>query len=190
MVLAFDESSQTSGNNDVLRQFDVGGQNVVQFLKPGAGANPSFADIVLDSRWPAIKLLAEGSFGIASGAQTNVININTAGYFPIVRYMTLHGAYAGLPGGGDLGYSKAVKPPKVSRFQLRSPTGGVGWTDGGDSSYAEINGSQVIFRTWRGNPIRATFANQEAINNNTITWVYPESEMYGIRYYVFGIPTP
>src|SRR5690606_18864813 len=42
----------TSGNNDVIKQFTAGGQDVVQILRPGAGANPTFADIVIDSRWP------------------------------------------------------------------------------------------------------------------------------------------
>ncbi|RVG83338.1 hypothetical protein, partial [Sinorhizobium meliloti] len=84
--------SPTSGSNRVLREFTEGGQDVVQFLRPGSANPPSWADIVIDTRWPCVQIIAEGYFNVAVGSPLEtVINFDAAGMFPMVKYMTKHG---------------------------------------------------------------------------------------------------
>lgn len=188
IVMAFDRTPQSSGNNEVYRKFTANGEDVFQFVRPGAGNPPSFADIVIDSRWPSLRLLSQGYFGVGDGAQQTHIPIDTTGFYPIIKYMTVHGGYGGRANDGAYGYDKMVKPPLTAMFWLRAPNGGVGWTNAGDSTYAAVSADRVIFNTFRGAPMRATFASQTALNNGQITFTYPSSPVNGIRYYIFGIP--
>lgn len=186
MVIAIDNSPQTSGNNDVLRQFDVGGENVVQFLRPGAGINPSFADIIIDSRWPAISMLAQGYFGVAGGAQNTSIPIDTTNFYPIVRYMTVHSGYGG-ESGGENSYSKMIRPPITARYRVNHPTVGFPWRDSGDSSYVTIQSNAAVFTTFSGAAAYARVVDNGG-GSYSISYTYPSSPVIGIRYYIFGIP--
>lgn len=186
IVIAFDDTPVTSGDNEVFRQFSVGGEDVVQFLRPGSGDPPSFADIVLDSRWPCLQILAEGYIPVtADGAQLYTVNFNGEGTFPFVKYMTVHGSgtYAGAT------WSKRVRVPYVSRVGLAY--GSPGWQiwDAGDSTYCRFTQHQAVFRTFRGAPIEARFPNANSFPNNP-TLSYDPSPIQGIRYYIFGIPQP
>lgn len=67
MLYLEDNSAPTSGSYKVWRQFNDGTQDVVQFLRPGAANPPSWADIIIDTRWPAVQILAEGYFTVNSG---------------------------------------------------------------------------------------------------------------------------
>lgn len=186
MVVAFDQTPQTAGNNDVFRMFQENGEDVIQFLRPGAGDPPAFADIVIDSRWPAISMLAQGYFSVGGGAQNTAIPIDTTNFYPIVRYMTVHSAYAGEIG-GDNSYSKMIRPPITAKHRVRHPTVGFGWRDSGDSSYVTIQPNAAVFSTFAG---AAAYA--RVINNGggsySVSQTYPSSPVIGIRYYIFGIP--
>jgi hypothetical protein len=74
MLYLEDNSGPTSGTYNVLRQFNDGTQDVVQFLRPGAANPPSWADIIIDTRWPQVQVLAEGYFNVTSG-NGNVVDI-------------------------------------------------------------------------------------------------------------------
>lgn len=187
MVVAFDDSPQTSGDNNVLRQFEANGENVVQFLRPGASANPSFADIVIDSRYPAIRLLSNGYIGVGNGAQVHTIGIDTTNFYPIVRYMTVHSGYGGVSGGTNR-FDKRVSPPITAKIRRSAAQGGTGWFDAGDSTYSVINSGSVQFYTFRGNPIRTYFATSNDYQNGNVTNDMIQGQIEGIRYYIFGIP--
>lgn len=186
IVYAYDETPQTSGANDVLRQFTVNGENVVQFLRPGAGASPAFADIVLDSRWPSMRMLAEGYIPVtANGEQTYTVNFDGSGVWPMVKYMTVH------PGGsqssGAISWSKEVRLPYVNTVGLAY--GSPGWTkwQGGDSTYCMLGASSATFKTFRGASIQARFSNANDFPNSP-SHTYDPAPIAGIRYFILGIP--
>ena len=185
MIYAYDETAATSGANDVLRQFDVAGQNVVQFLRPGAADPPAFADIILDSRWPALRVLAEGYIPVtANGEQTYTVNFDATGVFPMVKYMTVHGA------GGDSSsnWTKEVRPPRVKTVGLAYGT--PGWTkwQAGDSTYCMIGTGTATFKTFKGAPILSYF-NRASDFSGSPTHFYDTAPIIGIRYYILGIPS-
>lgn len=186
MVVAYDQTPPTAGNNDVYRMFTVNGEDVVQFLRPGAGDPPAFADIVIDSRWPAISLLAHGYFGVGNGAQNTAIPIDSTNFYPIVRYMTVHSGYGGQ-NGGDESYSKMIRPPITARYRLNHPNLGFTWRDSGDSSFVTIQPNAAVFTTFSGAPAYARLINNGG-GNYTVAYNYPSSPVIGIRYYIFGIP--
>ncbi|MGV2111877.1 hypothetical protein ACQZ46_11425 [Agrobacterium salinitolerans] len=186
MVVAYDQTPPTAGNNDVFRMFTVNGEDVIQFLRPGAGDPPAFADIIVDSRWPAISLLAQGYFGVGSGAQNTSIPIDTTNFYPIVRYMTVHSGYGGQ-NGGDESYSKMIRPPITARYRLNHPNLGFTWRDSGDSSFVTIQPNAAVFTTFSGNPAYARLIDNGG-GSYTVAYNYPSSPVIGIRYYIFGIP--
>ncbi|MGK9039232.1 hypothetical protein KXS05_02590 [Rhizobium sp. SA279] len=186
MVVAYDQTPPTAGNNDVFRMFTVNGEDVIQFLRPGAGDPPAFADIIVDSRWPAISLLAQGYFGVGGGAQNTAIPIDTTNFYPIVRYMTVHSGYGGQ-NGGDESYSKMIRPPITARYRLNHPSLGFTWRDSGDSSFVTIQPNAAVFTTFSGNPAYARLIDNGG-GSYTVAYNYPSSPVIGIRYYIFGIP--
>jgi hypothetical protein len=151
LVMAFDSTPPTAGANKVFRQFKDGAEDVVQFLRPGAAANPSFADIVIDSRWPALQILAEGYQTIAgqpnytppnsvNPGQSFTVNFNNFGLFPFVKYTTLH-----IQGENGL----SVKP--ASTFITENYNNQLQYHQG-NSTYCVMSGSQATFWTFNGNP--------------------------------------
>lgn len=184
-VLAYDGGTTTIGDNDVIRQFSSGGQDVVQILRPGAGPNPAFGDIIVDSRWPCLQMLAEGVIGVGSGQQSHVVNFNGAGCFPMVKYMTIHGAGSSTEYNG-YSWSKRVKAPYVN--MCGNFSGGWTYQTGGDTSYCELTANQAVFHTFVGNPIRRYYNNLSDLNSGTVRFDYDPSPIYGIRYFIFGIP--
>jgi hypothetical protein len=182
LVFAKDKLSTSSGANKVLRQFDDGTHDVVQFLRPGAADPPRLADIILDSRWPSLQLLAEGYQtigpqpnrtppGSVNTGQSFTVNFpNTGGVFPFVKYMTVH----------DYGSNGILVRPPMS-----------GITENydnqtqyhmGNSTYCTVSSNQATFWTFKGNP---------EFERYTSGWTfdYPADPIIGIRYYILGIPT-
>lgn len=184
IVISYDGSAQTSGNNNVLRQFTWNGQNVVQFLKPGASDNPSFADIALDSRWPCLQILAQGTLGIpGDGHQAQVVNFNGDGVFPIVKYMTLHGGVDNT----SHRYNKAIRRPYVAMIGIDRINSPLPQQVAGDCTFCEVSGNSAVFHTYRGLPVTAQYNNLQQYEQNQIQYTYDNS-IYGIRYYIMGIP--
>lgn len=189
IVLAFDDSPPTSGDNEVLRQFTAGGENVVQFLRPGSGDPPSFADIVLDSRWPCLQIVREGYIPVtADGIQSYTISFDGAGIWPFVKYMTVHG-----PGADGLGgrWAREVRTPQVRLCGLKQ--GSIGgdytrWT-AGNSTHCVLTASQATFYSYRGAPIQARYPSAASYPGSP-EYKYDPAPIQGIRYYILGIPQP
>lgn len=148
IVYAFDNTPQTVGMNDVYRQVEIDGQDVMQLLRPGASADPSFADIVLDSRWPCLQILKEGFISVGSGNLQHTINFNGGDdVFPMVKYTTVHGAQSS----SGASISKSVRQPRVAIGRLTH--GGsvhIQPFQCGDSTYCRLTNSQAVFYTARG----------------------------------------
>jgi hypothetical protein len=182
LVLSNNQLPPTSGNNKVFHQFNDGVQDVVQFLRPGAADPPNFADIVLDSRWPAIQILAEGYHTVAAqpnytppgsfnAGQNFAVNFDGAGFFPFVKYMTvMQDGFAGL----------GVKAPSARLIENYNNSTRY---NAGNSSFCILTDNQATFFTYEGNPY------QERWTNNSWAFDYSPSRIVGIRYYILGIPS-
>jgi hypothetical protein len=192
MVLADDGLSQTSGTNDVLRKFNDGTQNVIQFLKPGSSSSPSLSDIALDSRWPCIQVLAEGVIGLGGGAQTYTIPFNGAGTFPMVKYCTIHGAgsYVNRYAGTTFNFSKRIRQPISAVTYIDKISTPYPVTATGDCTYCTLTSSSATFHSFVGNPTQVYFNNAQDFDNNTVRAEYDSNPPYAIRYYIFGITKP
>ncbi|MBT9373450.1 hypothetical protein [Rhizobium sp. CSW-27] len=187
IVVSPPAATQTAGQNNVLRQFEQAGRNVVQFLRPGAGEDPSFGDIILDSRWPCLQMIAEGYIPVGNGELQHPIATNSDGLFPIVKFMTVHGSGGSTKPVLPTSWGAEVRSPKVARSAVYR----VGWTNvitSGDTCFCTVTSSEVRFFTFRGNPIGQRYANGGAVDNNRITYEYDPAPIVGIRYFVFGVP--
>ncbi|MDX3929262.1 MAG: hypothetical protein QHC90_26105 [Shinella sp.] len=183
IVLAYDNSPPTSGTNRVFRNFVENGEYVVQFLRPGASANPSFADIVLDSRWPVLQILREGYLNVSSGVSTQTINYDATGFFPFIIYATNHGAGTSNVGGFvQLNFSSRVRMPFVKAV---IGLGSLENSYAGDCTYVRYNTSSATFYTYRGRPVDSRWRPSD----DAYEFESDDNPITGIRYYVLGIPT-
>lgn len=184
MVIAYDGSPQTSGENSVFREFNDGNEDVFQLLRPGSSENPSFADIAVDSRWPSLQIIADGYIPAVAGAnRTYQVNYDSAGLFPYLKFMTVHGPTQ-VTGIRAFNAQKMVRLPQVTMWNRTGGTSG-GWpggqTMGGNTCFVEYNDTRAIFNTSVGQPMYQTRT------STGITSTFDASPIAGIRYYVFGI---
>lgn len=173
----------TVGNNRVWQEIEVNGQKHIQFLKPGSSQNPSFTDIILDSRWPALQLVKEGYIPVGTGSLQHVIPIDTQGLFPIVKYATVHGAGSR---GGEY-WAKETRQPVTKRLGYYT----IGWNylgDAGDSTYCKVTATEARFFTFKGQPTRVYYSSAQNYDQGRLSADYDPNPILGIRYYIFGIP--
>jgi hypothetical protein len=187
MVVANDGSGYTSGSNDVLRQFNDGTQDVVQFLRPGASNNPSFSDIALDSRWPCIQILAEGVIYLSSGVQTYTVPFNGAGAFPMVKYSTIHGAGSFATPDLTFSFSKRVRQPITAVTYIDKLSSPYPPTPTGDCTFCTLGPDYATFHTHIGLPTQVWLNSAQDFDNNRVRAEYDTNPPYAIRYYIFGI---
>lgn len=190
VIYANSTEAVSSGNNDVLRQFEENGENVVQLLRPGAANPPRFADIVVDSRWPCIQILAEGYIPVGTGILTHTVNFNAAGCFPMVKYTTVHGAgsFGQNIGAANVdSWSARARVPFFSRCAVRN---GPTWEGNicGNATWCTLTQSQAVFRTYRGQPIRREYFSLSDYDSGNPDLMYDTNPLVGIRYYILGIP--
>ncbi|OLP44654.1 hypothetical protein [Rhizobium oryziradicis] len=181
MIYASGKTDQTYGQNDVLRQFtDGSGNNVVQFLRPGCGPNPSFSDIVIDSRWPVVKIVKQGYFNVPDGTAESTISYDANGMFVFVRWCTLHGGGSNGNGVNRWTWSKFVRPPEFTLWAVDNGAFNVG----GNTTICRYDNSSATFYSYRGLPKYQTYT------SSTPTTAYDTAPIIGIRYYVFGVAMP
>ncbi|MGV2106668.1 hypothetical protein ACQZ4X_11440 [Agrobacterium vitis] len=188
IVFAEAPASATSGANNVLRQFDQNGQQVVQFLRPGAGASPGFGDIVIDSRWPALQIVKEGYLSITTGNQANTISYDASGMFTFIKWCTVHGSGTVEGGSLSINTTKFVRTPRLGKYRTYNDSwGSPSFT--GDTSYVQYTDTGATFYTFRGNPLYVAYYNQSGGGVRTET-VNDPAVIIGLRYYVFGVALP
>ncbi|OCP04992.1 MULTISPECIES: hypothetical protein [unclassified Ensifer] len=179
-----DNSAPTGGSFMVFRQFIENGVKVTQFLRPGAANPPSWADIIIDSRWPQVQILKEGYFDVAEGNDLMVdIPFDGTGMFPMVKYITTHGggSYQTLGFTVSGTWNAMYRLPFVKR--LKYIYGGNQY-HAGESTYCELTANNVRFHTFRGN-VGDYYNRGDSPGNWRTSGAYPP---IGIRYYIFGIP--
>lgn len=191
IIYADSTEAVTSGDNDVLRQFTVGGENVVQLLRPGASSTPRFSDIVVDSRWPCIQILSQGYIPVSTGVLTHTVNFNASGCFPMIKYMTVHGGGTSGPNSGAGGvdtWGARVRVPFFARCAVRN---GASWEGNicGSATWCTLTQSQAVFRTYRGQPVRLEYFTASQYASRSPDVLYDTNPVVGIRYYIIGIPT-
>ncbi len=183
MLYLEDTSPPTGGSNKVLRQFTDGGQ-VVQLLRPGSADPPGWADIVIDSRWPQVQILAQGYFSVPGGnGVITDIPFDGTGMFPMVKYLTHHGAGDGSSLGQSnlpMSWTALWRLPFVKRLKYFYS----GQAHAGESTYCELTSNNARFYTFAGNV-------GDYYNRGDSPGTWRTSGAYapiGIRYYIFGIP--
>lgn len=183
VVFASDNSAPTAGSNKVLRQFNDGTQDVVQFLRPGAGATPTLADVIIDSRWPTLRVIKEGVISLSGGSGVQyAVPFDSTGLFPIVKYMTIHGGGANAQFGGS--FSKRVRSPFTKLIYAT----GAGPTTSGDTTYCRLTSSEARFYSFIGNPQAYTSSSSGTSPGYSIGTSYDSNPPYAIRYFILGIP--
>jgi hypothetical protein len=192
LIISQDNSSGSSGSNKVFRQLTISGQDVFQFIRPGAANPPTLADVIIDSRWPCLQIIATGVFTIPTGADAITdIAFDSSGLFPFIKYFTIHGSgfltrSRHIPVSGP---SARVRAPFVASGRDRSPSSGGAynrWTCG-ETTYCELTTNRARFHTWRGQPFRY-YWDQNSNNVYVRGSESVQAPAYAIRYYIFGIP--
>lgn len=185
IVFANDDSAPTAGSNRVWRQFNDGTQDVVQFLRPGASATPSLADVIIDSRWPTLRILAQGTIGLSGGNGVQYsVPFNSNGLFPVVKFMTIHGGGSNVQFGGTFG--KRVRTPFTKLIYANNDAGTV--LTSGDSTYCQLTANEARFFSFIGNPIAYTSTSSSVSPGYTIGTTADANPPYAIRYFILGIP--
>ncbi|WP_422371353.1 hypothetical protein [Hoeflea sp.] len=169
VVVAEDTLGPSSGSNNVFQTFEEDGQKVVRLLAPGAGDPPRLSDIVIDSRWPTMPILAEGYIDVnLAGQRTWPVTFTNPGLQPFVKMSVITAV------GGRL-----LAGPPVIRWLIRS---GEGFS--GDTVFAHVvSSTQVDFWTFRGKAVNAFTGSN---GSPFFAWFTPP--VVGIRYFIFGIP--
>jgi hypothetical protein len=186
VVFASDNSAQTAGSNKILRQFNDGAQDVVQFLRPGSPNPPTLADVIVDSRWPTLRVLKEGTIGLSGGNGVEyAVPFDSNGLFPIVKYMTIHGSGANPQFAGS--FSKRVRSP-FTKLIYGSGTGAPGLTTSGDTTYCRLTSTEARFYSFIGNPLAYTCSSSGVTPGYTFGATGDANPPYAIRYYILGIP--
>ncbi|SDA39494.1 hypothetical protein [Sinorhizobium sp. NFACC03] len=186
MLYLEDTSVPTGGSNKPLRKFTEGGVDVVQILRPGSADPPSWADIIVDTRRPQVQILAQGyfTFGAGNGVITD-IPFDGTGMFPMVKYLTHHGAGNGASVGQNnlpMSWSAMWRLPFVKR--LKYPYSGQ--AHAGESTYCELTANNARFYTFAGN-VGDYYNRADSPGNWRTSGAYAPG---GIRYFIFGIPQP
>lgn len=178
IVFAADALGPTTGSNRVLRHFTEGGEDVVQFLRPGASIPPRFSDIIIDSRRPVIQILDDGYLSVpATDGYSQSVSFDATGFFPLVKFTTVHGAQ----GGTSQTWSAAVKAPIVKRLLPVIVSGQN--QNAGDSAHCIYTSTTATFYTNRGKPVRRYWN-----SSGVMQFEYDTNPIIGIRYFVLGIP--
>jgi hypothetical protein len=189
IVYALDDSAPSAGDNDVWREFNDGARDVLQFLRPGAAKPPRLSDIMVDSRWPQVRILNQGYIDVSgsSGAAQWAVALNTSGLFPFVKYVTVHGGGSGVRLGNFSGtISGRVKAPYTVYGYFDTADAGKSYYTAGDSTYCQLTSTEARFFTYRGLPTRRYLSGGSNISN--LVNEYDPTPIVGIRYYILGIP--
>lgn len=181
MVFNSDLRQKTTGGNEIVRN----GNGFVQIKKPGSSdTSPIPSDILLDTRYPSIQIIAEGylprsSFtAVASGSAEHenygryksVVNFTNNGLLPFVKYTRVFPSAYAAPyfeqGIYNVGvYFSTTCPNSKSSLCLLS------------------NNSATFYLNWgEWDRFTGSGANIDYVTDLA-------SDPIGIRYYILGVPT-
>jgi len=200
-VIAEDQSAPTSGGGgSFIRSGGTGADRYFQIVRPGASAAPSMTDILVDSRWQTMPLIAEGfvsagSFGAPNGENRRGASVTfpALGYKPLVLAnwwfdrMSAAGSFLVERwfSEGRTCFWYETTPPAAGYVQPRFYTG--------NTCYTRIADGSAEFVNYFGNPIGWDVVFQGPGYRYTPRWPgfgdrTNWQDFVGVRYYVFAIP--
>jgi len=169
MVYATSTEGLTSGGNQVMRRVF----NDVQVKMPGSNdANPSSNDILLDTRFPSVRILDEGTISINSFSAANSLDPLFGTHAAIVNFPNPSGMFifpkviGNWPGMMAQGYYRSLRPGNV-----------VSWRTSNYCMTTVVEPTRMIIHLSPGAPT-------DVLANNG--WQYTMPDPLGVRYYVFG----
>lgn len=183
LLLTDDGSEQTTGGEKVLYKDNDGTQDFIQIKKPGSSDSaPSTSDILLDSRFAYLPMVAEGYIHwdeftdppttTRQGNAAKIINFTNTGFKPFVKFSVVYDTDVA-------GFTKAKHPH--SRLLYTSPSTIYNMKQGREGVPARIEDTKITFHMSRENP---TFIQAEGGSFSLTNGEKP----VGIRYYIFAIP--
>lgn len=179
-IAAENNSTLTHGTGSFLRSYGTGSEAYVQMCRPGASENPSISDVLLDSRWGTMPIIAEGwvpksAFG--GGSDNTLWNATVTfpdqGYVPLVfvNWVDVRNTSDVETGPGQAGYYVAFT------------TDGYAEGNSGYTRYAEVYSDGIVFRHAMGMIPAGVFDGINPISSGPLL-----SAFSGVRYYVFAVP--
>lgn len=179
IVLNASRDPASIGGSQVFYKGNDGSRDFYQVKKPGTSDPASRPnDIVLDTRLPTLHILKEGwlpagSFAASTeqtlGTRYYDVEFSAAGMIPFVMFRTVFPDY--------------ILPPALALYySYFAPDGPLGASNQSSICRLEEHTARFFLNTGSWVAYRANGANAEAL--------YGGQEALGIRYYIFGIPTP
>ncbi len=182
MILGDDDSAPSTGGSKVMYSDNDGSTDFVQIKRPGStDTNPKLRDILLDTRFKYLPLIAEGYLPVASftesedddrlGNKAKTVSFTNTGFTPFVKFTIVYsdGTYSHpiirtLKTFGGMASSWINKPANMTGCCV-------------------VNSNNVKFHLATGNP------SEFSINDITgsLQTEYNKPDPVGIRYYIFAI---
>lgn len=180
IVLNASRDPTSTGGSQVFYKGNDGTHDFCQIKKPGTSDPASRPnDIVLDTRLPTLHILKEGwlpagSFAAsveqALGTRYYDVEFDAAGMIPFVMFRTVFPDY--------------ILPPALAvYYSYYAPNGPLGASS--QSSICRLSSNTARFFLNNG-----SWVAYGANSGNQPVALYGGQEAQGIRYYIFGIPTP
>lgn len=168
IVFGNDMSSPTTGGSQVQRTL---AGNHVQFKKPGSSdTSPSLRDILIDTRFPMLQVIAEGYIPISSFSTANRVDIMYGTHAAVVNFsapnMFVFPKIVGVfPHALRQGYGNWQRRP-----------GGTETGPSNQSVVTVVRDNQLVIHLSPGRPTE--FANG--------AWQYDQPDPLGARYYILA----
>ncbi|RCS21463.1 hypothetical protein DUT91_23890 [Phyllobacterium salinisoli] len=183
IVFGVDFRAPTTGGVLVERRDNDGAQDFIQIKKPGTSDTaPLPNDILLDTRFPTLQIVAEGFIPLSSftetlsgdelklGNKAATINFTNSGFRPYLKYAV------NFPG--------CILPPMFAQiYHYPDNSGSYNHRPTNQSCIAQVTDTSVKFYIAPGNP--STMVNT---GSGTWDWGVQYPDIAGIRYYIFAIP--
>ena len=169
MIYATSTEGLTSGGNQVMRRVF----NHVQVKRPGSNdANPSSNEILIDTRFPSVRILAENTIPISAFSTANSLDPLFGTHAAIVNFPNPSGMFifpkviGNWPGMLAQGYYRSLRPTNV-----------VSWSCSNYCMTTVVEQTRMIIHLSPG-------AYTDSLANGGMVRTMPDP--LGVRYYVFG----
>lgn len=136
-----------------VRTVEAGGERYIQFNRLGASTPPKLSDVLFDSRFPRISLVAQGEWSIPSpsvesgtlqAVKTHTVNFtNLGGWVPFPIWI----CETHIPPSGDQTLVKKGGP-QVQYFTQENSVNVSRY--GGDTTFANVTSTSVTFNSYAG----------------------------------------
>lgn len=173
MVYATSTAGQTSGGVEIMRR--VAG-NHVQLKRPGSNdVSPSSNDILLDTRFPSVRIIKEGWIPISDFSTGNSLNSLYGTHAAVVPFTNHSGLFifpkvvGNWPKMMAQGYYRSLRPGNI-----------VSWRTSNHCMTTVVRANDMVIHMSPGAPtdVRADTG-----------WQYTMPDPVGVRYYILGATT-